>query len=85
MQIILETDEAWSLMTVISSYAIDNGGMAQAGKQAVRQWRAGHAQGTPAMAALTEGINAALGGYLDDKTNRQIRRKGRYSRKQEPA
>jgi hypothetical protein len=85
MQIILEADEAGSLMAVITSYAIDKSGIAQDGKQAIRKWRTAHAIGTPAMASLAEEMNAALGGFIDEKTNRVKRAKGRYERKKERA
>lgn len=85
MQIILEVDEAHSLMTVITSYAIDKSGIGQEGKQAIRKWRSAHEQGKPAMETLAEEMNASLGGYIDEKTNRVKRAKGRYERKKERA
>jgi hypothetical protein len=78
MQIILEVDESWSLMTVITSYAIDRGGVSTAGKQAIRRWRTDRAVGTVEMDKLTVSVNEALGTYLDEKTARMIRQKGRY-------
>jgi hypothetical protein len=78
MQIILEVDESWSLMTVITSYAIDHGGVSTAGKQAIRRWRTDRAVGTVEMDKLTVSVNEALGTYLDEKTARMIRQKGRY-------
>ena len=84
MQVILEPDESWSLMTVIASYVIDNAGLSQEGKQRVRRWRSDRAQGTPAMDDLSIAINAALGNYLDERTNRVLRGK-RYVRKRAKA
>lgn len=78
MQIILEVDEAWSLMSVITSFVIDKGGVSQDGKQAVRRWRTDHASGNVEMDQLTVAMNEALGTYLDEKTTRMIRQKGRY-------
>ena len=78
MQIILEVDEAWSLMSVITSYVIDKSGMSQDGKKAVRAWRTDRASGTVEMDELTVAMNAALGTHLDEKTTRMIRQKGRY-------
>src|SRR6266496_1826819 len=49
MQIILELDETWSLMSTITSYLIDNSGVSQDGKQAVRRWRTDRASGTVEM------------------------------------
>lgn len=78
MQVVLETDEAWSLMSVVTSYVIDHGGLSADGKAKVRRWRGDRAVGTVEMDALAEAINQALGTYLDEKTTRMIRRRGRY-------
>jgi len=78
MQIVLELDEAWSLMSVITSYVIDKSGVSQEGKQAIRRWRADRASGTVEMDRLALALNEAVGTYLDEKTARMIRQKGRY-------
>ena len=78
MHIILETDEAWSLMTLIASYVIDHSGISQDGKQKVRRWRTGRAEGTVEMDDLAVAMNEALGSFLDEKMTRLIRRRGRY-------
>ncbi len=78
MQVGMETDEAWSLMSLITSYIIDHGAISQDGKQKVRRWRTERALGTVEMDELTVGMNRTLGGYLDEKTERLIRRRGRY-------
>ena len=78
MQVILETDEAWSLMSVITSYVIDHGGLSQAGKQAVRRWRSDRAVGTVEMDDLATAMNESLGTLIDERTARMIRRRGRY-------
>lgn len=78
MQIVLETDEAWSLMTTITAYVIDHSGISQDGKQKVRRWRSDRAEGTAEMGELTLAMNRALGAYIDKKTERQIKRRGRY-------
>jgi hypothetical protein len=83
MQIIIQNDEAWSLMTVITSHMIDNAGLSAEGKAAVRQWRTAHDRDSAGTADLTEAMNAALGGYIADRTNRTVRKKGRYVRKGE--
>jgi hypothetical protein len=79
MQIVMETDEAWSLMSVITSHVIDKSGMSQDGKQRIRKWRTDRASGSTEMDALTVAMNQALGTFIEEKTERQIRRKGRYT------
>lgn len=78
MHVVLETDEAWSLMTLISAYVIDHSAISQDGKQRVRRWRADRAQGTVEMDRLAVAMNQALGTFIDEKTTRLIRQKGRY-------
>ena len=78
MQIVVETDEAWSLMSVIASHVIDNSGASQDGKSAIRRWRTDRSVGTVEMDDLAVATNEALGTYLDEKTARMIRRRGRY-------
>ncbi len=78
MQVVLETDEAWSLMSVIASYVIDHSGVSQDGKAKIRRWRSDRALGTVEMDDLALAFNQALGTYLDEKTTRTIRRRGRY-------
>ena len=78
MQIILETDEAWSLMSVITSYVIDDSGLSQDGKSKIRRWRNDRSLGAVEMDDLGVAVNEALGTYLDEKTTRMIRRRGRY-------
>lgn len=78
MQIVLETDEAWSLMTTITAYIIDHSGVSQDGKQKVRRWRTDRAEGTVEMDDLAVAMNEALGTLIDEKSERLVRKKGRY-------
>ena len=78
MQIVLETDEAWSLMSIITSHVIDNSSVSQDGKSAIKRWRTDRALGTVEMDDLAIAVNEALGTYLDEKTARMVRRRGRY-------
>lgn len=80
MHLIMEEDEARSLLAVITSYVLDNSGVSQDAKARVRQWRTDHAEGTVKMAALTDGMNDAVGAYIDARTDRQVRARGRYGR-----
>lgn len=78
MQVILEVDEAWSLMSVITSYVVDHSGVSSEGKQRIRRWRSDRASGTVEMDQLALAMNEALGTYLDKRTARMVRQKGRY-------
>jgi hypothetical protein len=78
MQIVLETDEAWSLMSLITSYVIDKSGISQDGKQAIRKWRTDRAIGTVEMDRLAVSMNEALGTFVDEKMARKVHSRGRY-------
>ena len=78
MQIIVEADESWSLMTLLISQMIDKAGVSPDGKAKLRRWRTDRASGTIEMADLTLDVNEALGSVLDEKTTRLIRTRGRY-------
>ena len=78
MQLILETDEAWSIMTLLIAQVVDGVELSEKGRKAVRACRKEHADGTEAMNLLAEELNEALGNVMDERTRRLIRRKGRY-------
>jgi len=78
MQVILEVDEAWSIMTLMTAYIIDHVGLSGDGRAKVRRWRQQRSVGTVEMDQLALAINEALGTYLDEKTTRRIRMRGRF-------
>jgi hypothetical protein len=78
MQVIIDGEEAWSLMTTMVSQMIDKAGLSSDGKARLRRWRTERAAGTPAMNELTVALNEALGSTMDEKTYRLLRRKGGY-------
>jgi hypothetical protein len=78
MHVILEPDEAWSIMTLVVSQVLDRVELSPDGRTAVRRWRTDHPEGSAAMEELAEGMNEALSGVLDERTRKLLRRKGRY-------
>ncbi len=78
MRLILEADEAWSVMTLAISQVLDGVELSEKGRAAVRKWRSERADGTEKMDTLAEELNEALGNAIDERTRRLIRRKGRY-------
>ena len=78
MQIILETDEARSVMSLVVSQVIDQVDLSDEGKAVLRRWRTERDDGTAELAALTVSMNESLGTVLDERTTRLIKRKGWY-------
>ena len=66
MKLILDVDEAWSLMTLVVSQMVDKAGLSSDGKAKLRRWRSDRANGTAEMAALTIDMNEALGSTLEE-------------------
>jgi hypothetical protein len=83
LQILIEQPEAWSLMSLVTSQIIDGAGLSSEGKAALRQWRTAHDRDSERTAELTDALNEALGNYIDHRTDRMVRKKGRYARKSE--
>ncbi len=78
MRLILDADEAWSIMTLAVSQVLDGTELSDDGRTAVRKWRSDRADGSESMNALAEQMNEALGNIIDERTRKLIRRKGRY-------
>lgn len=78
MRLILEADEAWSIMTLVVSQVLDGIELSDDARAAVRRWRTERADGTEVMNRLAEELNEALGNVMDERTRKLIRRKGGY-------
>ncbi len=78
MQIILDTDEAWSIMSLVVSQVVDQAELSDEGKAALRKWRTEHNEGTAEMSELTVSMNESIGTVLDETTTRLVRRQGWY-------
>lgn len=78
MQIILDTDEAWSIMTLVLSQVIDQAELSDEGKASLRKWRTEHNEGTAEMSDLTIAMNESIGTVMDERTTRLLRRQGWY-------
>ena len=77
MIVLLEEPEVWSLMMLASSIAVDNADLSDEGKEAVRIWRSELREGSPLLADLTDKINDALYGHLDEKFTRRVKTRGK--------
>jgi len=78
MQVILDSDEAWSVMSLVVSQVLDQAELSEEGKAAVRRWRSDRVDGTGEMSDLCVTMNESLGTVLDERTQKLLRRKGWY-------
>lgn len=78
MRLILDEEETWSLMTLITAQVLDQVELSEEAVKAIRDWRAGVVEGNSAMEAVANGVNEALGNTIDDELTRQVRRRDYY-------
>lgn len=78
MQLILDEEETWSLMTLITAQVLDQVELSDEAVKAIRDWRAGVVEGNSAMEEVANGVNEALGNTIDEALTRQIRRRDYY-------
>ena len=78
MQLILDEEETWSLMTLITAQVLDQVELSDEAVKAIRDWRASVVEGNSAMEAVANGVNEALGNTIDEELTRQIRRRDYY-------
>lgn len=78
MRLILDEEETWSLMTLITAQVLDQVELSDEAVKAIRDWRAGVVEGNSAMEAVANGVNEALGNTIDEELTRQVRRRDYY-------
>ena len=78
MRLILDEEETWSLMTLITAQVLDQVELSDEAVKAIRDWRAGVVEGNSAMEAVATGVNEALGNTIDEELTRQVRRRDYY-------
>ncbi len=78
MRLILDEEETWSLMTLITAQVLDQVELSDEAVKAIRDWRAGVVEGNSAMEDVANGVNEALGNTIDAELTRQIRRRDYY-------
>lgn len=78
MQIKLDEAEAWSLMTLVTAQVLDQVELSDEAVKAIREWRGGLQEGSPAMAEFAAALNEALGNTIDEELKRTIRRRDYY-------
>ena len=78
MRLILDEEETWSLMALITAQVLDQVELSDEANKAIRDWRAGVVEGNSAMQAVANGVNEALGNTIDEELTRTIKRRDYY-------
>ena len=78
MIVLLEPQEAWSLMMLVSAVASDNADLSLEGKEAIKRWRSDRPDTSPEMQQLTDAMNEALNAHIEAKFMRRVKSGGWY-------
>lgn len=76
MNVVLNTDEANAVMSLITAQVIDQAGLSEDAKKAIREWRRDLAPGTIPLDQFTLRLNSAIGNFIDERTTRMMRTRG---------
>lgn len=77
MNVILNTEEAHVVLALVSSTVLDHVELSDEGKESIREWRTARAPGTRPLDQFTETLNEAVGNFIDDRTRRMLRQRGK--------
>ncbi len=77
MNVVLNSDETHMLLTLISSQVVDHVDLSEESHELVREWRRNHGLGSRELDELTLFVNERLGTYIDERTTRMMRTRGR--------
>ncbi len=77
MNVILNTDEAHALLTLVSANVLDNVPLSDEGKRRIREWRRAHDPGTVGLDEFTLRLNEQVGNFIDERTTRYVRKRGK--------
>ncbi len=76
MNVILNSDEAHAVLSLVSAQVLDHVELSEAGRKAIRDWRRAHDIGRAGLDDFTESINLAIGNHIDEHTTRMMRIRG---------
>ena len=76
MNVVLNTDEANTVMSIVTGQLIDQAGLSEAAKKAIRDWRRDLAPGTIPLDGFTLRLNESIGNFIDERTTRMMRTRG---------
>jgi hypothetical protein len=77
MNVILNTDEVNAVLTLVTAQVLDHVDLSTDAKKQVRAWRRAHDIDTTGLDEFAETMNAALGNFIDERTTRYLRKRGK--------
>ncbi len=77
MNVILNTEEAHVVLSLVTSSVLDHVDLSDETKEQVREWRRDHGSPSAELDEFTERLNEAIGNYIDERTRRMMRQRGK--------
>lgn len=77
MNVILNTEEAHVVLSLVTSSVLDHVDLSDEAKERIRGWRRDHGLGSSGLDEVTERMNDAIGNYIDERTRRMMRQRGK--------
>ena len=78
MYVVLDVEESWSLMSLITAAMLDQVEVTGEGREAIRDWRNGLREGGSRAEAFAVALNGKLGTVIDEELAKRIRRRDYY-------
>jgi hypothetical protein len=77
MNVVLNTEEAHVVLSLVTAQIIDHVELSEEGRKLVRDWRRDHNLGTTNLDRFSEELNEAIGSFIDERTRRMVRQRGK--------
>jgi hypothetical protein len=77
MNVILNTEEAHVVLSLVTSSVLDHTELSDEAKERIRAWRRDNNIGTKDLDGFTERLNEAIGNFIDERTRRMLRQRGK--------
>lgn len=76
VNVILNVDEVHAVLARVTGQVIDQAGLSEAAREAIKQWRLDRDPGMQPLDEFAVGFNEALGNHIDEATSRRLRMRG---------
>ncbi|MEX2230463.1 MAG: hypothetical protein WEB13_12595 [Dehalococcoidia bacterium] len=77
MNVILNTDEVHAVLTLVTAHVLDHVELSDEAKKQIRAWRRERDPSTVGLDEFTETMNEAIGNFIDQRTTRFLRKRGK--------
>jgi hypothetical protein len=77
MNVVLNADESHVVLTLVSALLLDNVELSEESRKQIRDWRRQRDPGNRELDEFTLFLNERLGNFIDERTTRMMRVKGK--------